>query len=195
VSLLLASTSPRRADLLRAAGVAFEQVDPGVDDAQEGALASDASARGLSAAHVVRRLALAKLLAALRSAGRGRPVLAADTLVVDGEQLLGKPSSLEHCRVVLQALRGRSHLVLTGVALALPDGRLRLGVVESRVQMREFGPQALEDYLACGLWAGKAAGYGVQDPESASLVEGVDGSDSNVRGLPVEWVTEALSAA
>ncbi len=193
--LILASTSPRRADLLVALGRPFTVLDPGIDDGAEAALASDARARGHGAAETLRRLAVAKLLASVGRSPRGADVVAADTAVVDGERLLGKARDRGHAREVLWSLRGRSHRVLSGVAVRRGDGRLLTGVAESEVRFRPFTAEVLDAFLDHEVWPGKAGAYGVQDPETAPLVEGVSGSESNVRGLPLEVVRALLEEA
>jgi septum formation protein len=194
MSLVLASTSPRRATLLREAGVAFTQDSPGIDDAAEAALLAACRVAGHDPAAVVRRLALAKLLAAAVRLP-GQTILAADTIChLDGE-LLGKADDEAHARAILGRLRGRAHEVLTGVALLAGAGRLLADVVTSHVRFNRFDEATLEAFLATGLWAGKAGAYGIQDAESAPLIEGVTGSVANVKGLPIERVRSLLAEA
>ncbi|MCO5170405.1 MAG: Maf family protein [Planctomycetes bacterium] len=192
--LLLASTSPRRSELLRSAGVAFEALDPGVDDAAEALVARDARARGLGPAAAVTRVALLKLLAALPRARAGQRVLAADTTVVLDGALLGKAADRAAAAAMLGRLRGRAHEVLTAVALVLGDGRLAVDVARSEVRFTAFDDAALGAYLDSGGWRGKAGAYGVQDAAAAPLVAGVAGSWSNVVGLPLELVSAMLGA-
>lgn len=189
--LLLASTSPRRAMLLGQAGIAFRTVDPGLSDADEAALAEDAGLLGCDPPAIARRLALAKLLAVLPRE-EAAPALAADTFLVDGPALLGKPLDRDDARRILSGLRGRAHQVLSGVAVRDAAGRVRLGTCTSQVAFTRFEPATLEAFLDSGQWRGKAGGYGVQDPEAAPLVESVEGSDTNVKGLPMEVVRELL---
>lgn len=192
--LLLASTSPRRSRLLQELGLAFEALDPGVDDVAEAAVAEDARARGLDAAGAVTRIAVVKLLAALPRARAGQPVLAADTTVALDGVMLGKARDTDEARSMLTSLRARAHEALTGVALVDGAGRLRTAVATSVVRFTAFDPGALEAYLASGEWRGKAGAYGVQDPGAAPLVAGVEGSKSNVVGLPLELVSAMLGA-
>ncbi|MBX3467111.1 MAG: septum formation protein Maf [Planctomycetes bacterium] len=192
--LLLASTSPRRSELLRSAGVAFEALDPGVDDAAEALVADDARARGLDPAAAVTRVALLKLLAALPRARAGQRVLAADTTVVLDGALLGKAPDRAAAAGMLGRLRGRGHEVLTAVALVGDGGGLRVEVERSEVRFADFGQAALQAYLDSGGWRGKAGAYGVQDEAAAALVAGVSGSWSNVVGLPLERVSAMLGA-
>lgn len=192
--LLLASTSPRRSRLLQELGLAFEAIDPGVDDVAEAAVADDARARGIDAAGAVTRIAVVKLLAALPRARAGQPVLAADTAVVLDGAMLGKARDVAEAGAMLASLRGRAHEALTGVALVDAAGRLRTAVATSVVRFAAFEPAALEAYLGSGDWRGKAGAYGLQDPGAAPLVAGVEGSRSNVVGLPLELVSAMLGA-
>lgn len=192
--LLLASTSPRRGRLLAELGLPFEAVDPGVDDAAEAAVAAEAAGRGLDPAATVTRIAVVKALAALPRARAGQRVLAADTAVVLDGAILGKARDEAEARATLARLRGRAHEAVTGVALVDGDGRLRTGAATSTVRFGAFDQDALEAYLASGAWRGKAGAYGVQDPGAAPLVAGVEGSRSNVVGLPLELVSAMLGA-
>lgn len=189
--LTLASTSPRRADLLRGLGVEFRAVDPGFGDRAEEALETEARRAGLSVPEVVRRNAVAKLLAAL-AAGHPPPVLASDTVVADGPRVLGKAKDRAQARAMLESLRGRSHDVWSGVAYIDPRGSLTLDAVRSAVRFRAFEPQALDAFLQGDAWRGKAGAYGVQDEEARFLWESVEGSVDNVKGLPTERVAELL---
>ncbi|MGE0713462.1 MAG: nucleoside triphosphate pyrophosphatase [Planctomycetota bacterium] len=198
MSLLLASTSPRRSALLgelaTAQGWSFRVADPGVSDAAEDALvqALGRARPPVPPAQVVERLAVAKLLAGLRLAAPGETVLAADTTVALGAEMLGKAPDRAVARDMLWRLRGTTHEVHTGVAVADARGRLRRGVATSEVRFREFAAEVLERYLDSGAWVGKAGAYGVQDEDAAPLVEEVRGSRSNVIGLPLELVEELL---
>lgn len=192
--LLLASTSPRRARLLQEAGWTLDVVDPGVDDRAESAVADQAGARGLGAAEAVLRIALVKLLAALPRAAAGQVVVAADTTVALEGAMLGKAVDEAEARRMLVSLRGRGHEALTGLAIVDRDGRLRTEVVRSVVRFHAFPDAPLEAYLASGAWRGKAGAYGLQDPGAAPLIEGVEGSRSNVVGLPLEAVSAILGS-
>lgn len=177
--LILASASPRRSALLRQAGIAHD-VDP--CDLRE----PDTRPDGLSAAAWAMALAYFK---ARRVAERhaGRWVLGADTVVECGGQVLGKPRDPADARRMLELQARKPADVWTGVALVRASGAVavrRLLAVRTRVWMRD-DPQAREAYLASGHWAGKAGAYGIQDIGDA-LVERIEGSFSNVVGLPVE---------
>jgi septum formation protein len=181
--LILASASPRRMDLLREAGYDFD-VEPA--DVDESALAGEAPR-----AYVVR---VASLKA--RTVAAGHPddiVLAADTTVVIGGELLAKPADDDDARRMLGRLAGRTHEVLTGVAV-VAAGRERSTVVATKVRFRPMTAAEIDWYVASGEPRDKAGAYGVQGLASR-FVESVDGSYSNVVGLPAGAVKALLEAA
>ena len=181
--LVLASASPRRAELLRAAGIAFDVKVADVDETQSLGETPDA---------YVERLALAKAVA-IATRGEPRPVLGADTTVVVDGAVLGKPIDAADARRMLCLLSGRTHLVLTGVALIAPgdngaDGRPRLArVCTTRVTFAPLTDAELAWYVASGEPMDKAGAYAIQGLASR-FVTGIDGSYSNVVGLPVSHV-------
>jgi len=183
MKLLLASASPRRADLLRAAGFDFETTTVHVDESPR---------PGEPPADYVRRLAAEKSLAAQARDRRGCPVLAADTTVVVDRQLLGKPRDEEEAAEMLRRLAGRRHDVLTGVSLR--RGAVELGGVERTiVEFRPLRPDEVRWYVASGEWQDKAGGYAIQGLASRFVIR-VDGSYSNVVGLPIALVDELVHA-
>ena len=179
---MLASASPRRAELLRAAGIAFEVRASSVPE-----LADEA----LGLAELVAANARAK---ALEVAERhpGSVVLGADTLVwLDGRPL-GKPCGHDEARRMLMALSGRTHEVATGVHIARLEPLLQVEFVEvSRVRFRALDEAAVADYLARVHALDKAGAYALQE-HGELLVERVEGSRSNVVGLPLERTLAAL---
>lgn len=182
MGLILASASPRRTSLLRDAGYAFA-VEPA--DVDEAALAGEAPR-----AYVLRVAALKA-----RAVAAGHPedaVLAADTTVVVDGQMLAKPAGDDDARRMLGLLSGRTHEVLTGVVL-VRAGRESSTVVATRVRFRPMTAAELDWYVASGEPHDKAGAYGVQGLASR-FVEGVDGSHSNVVGLPVGAVRALLDA-
>ena len=179
--LLLASASPRRAELLRAAGFAFDVQPADADEALQ---------PGEDASAYVQRLAEAKARAVLPSAA-GRLVLAADTTVVLDEEILGKPESAGDATRMLRMLANRRHRVLTGVTVAASSTRLATRVETTAV---EFGPMSEREiawYVATGEPLDKAGAYGVQGLASRYVTR-IDGSYSNVVGLPVALVYAML---
>ena len=178
--LILASASPRRAQLLKAAGIRFETRAADVDETPLPGELPDA---------YVQRLAREKAEAVARTAP-GRVVLGADTTVVVDRRILAKPADAAEAREMLEQLAGRPHEVLTGVALA-GAGKPAVGVASTTVW---FAPMTSEDiawYIETGEWNDKAGAYGIQGKISR-FVARVEGSYTNVVGLPVSLVCGLL---
>jgi septum formation protein len=180
--LLLASASPRRADLLRAAGIPFEAQPADVDERL---------LQGESAPVYVQRLAAVKAAAV---GEHRRPVLAADTVVVVGGEILGKPTDDADARRMLGLLSGRAHEVVSGVCLLTPDGVRRDRVESTTVEFASMSAREIEWYVATGECRDKAGAYAIQGLGSR-FVTRIDGSYSNVVGLPVAVVYELCTAA
>jgi len=184
--LHLASASPRRRALLEQIGVAHEVVVTGVD---EGALP------GERPRDYVERLALAKARAAAAQPGRTPlPVLAADTTVVLDGELLGKPRDRAEGLSMLGRLSGRTHKVLTAVALLAGCGLEHLRTSVSHVRFRTIGPAEREAYWETGEPLDKAGGYAIQG-FGAVFVAHLEGSYSGVVGLPLCETAELLQEA
>jgi septum formation protein len=180
VRLVLASASPRRADLLEAAGFAFD-VDPvDVDERQLAAespmMYADRVARLKAAAGAVRH--------------PNRLVLGADTIVVLDKQVLGKPTDSVEAARMLRLLSGRSHEVLTGVAVAWSGG-IESHVERTTVWFKEISDEDVRWYVATGEPMGKAGAYAIQGLASR-FIPRIDGSYSNVVGLPVATLVRIL---
>jgi septum formation protein len=183
--LLLASRSPRRADLLRTLGVSFAVIDVDIDERPQ---------PDEDPAAYVARLARGKARAGFATAReRGLPVLAADTTVVLDGAILGKPADAAAARDMLASLGGRAHQVLTGVAVIDVRGDLQAAVVSTQVRFRALEAREIAAYVASGEPADKAGGYGIQGLGGA-LVAGIDGSYSNVVGLPLAETLALLTA-
>ena len=183
--LILASASPRRADLLREAGIDVEIQPAHVNEDVE---------RGEVPEVYVRRVAEAKGRAI--SAGiPGRHVLAADTAVVVDGQILGKPSDTADAARMLELLSGRSHLVVSGVCL-MKDGQpvVDTEVEATAVEFASLSPTEIEWYVASGESMDKAGGYGIQGLASL-FVTRIVGSYSNVVGLPMAVVYRMCTKA
>jgi septum formation protein len=146
----------------------------------------------------VSRLAEAKAAAGRRQSKAGglptRPVLAADTAVVIDGEILGKPSDSTDGARMLRLLSGRTHEVLTAVALAADSDRLFCGLSRSEVTFREIGPEEARDYWNTGEPTDKAGGYAIQG-HGAVFVADLHGSYSGVMGLPLYETAEFLRAA
>ena len=180
MSLVLASRSPRRAELLTQAGYEFVVMPADVDE----------SARvGESPMNLVKRLARKKVavVAELRPEA---VVLGADTVVVDREVMLGKPIDESDAAAMLRRLSGRTHEVLTGVALAAA-GQYWDDVMSTQVMFRELDDDDISWYLASGEMFGKAGGYAIQGLASR-FVTRIEGSYTNVVGLPISVVDNLL---
>ncbi|QOV88511.1 Maf family protein [Humisphaera borealis] len=181
--LILASGSPRRLELLREAGYAFDVHPADVDESD--------FPPSLSPAEIAELLANRKA----DTVARRFPddlVLAADTVVALGNQMLGKPADADDARRILRSLSGTLHQVITAVVLCRASTGTRLSkTVRSSVSMREMTDQELEAYIATGLWEGKAGAYGIQDNDP--FVTRIDGSLTNIVGLPMEQTRAMLS--
>jgi septum formation protein len=182
--LILASRSPRRRELLAEAGYAFAVHPP--SEAAECGVCS-----GENPAQMVARLAYQKAADVARQVAAGL-VLGCDTVAECDGQILGKPRDHDHARHMLQTLSGREHRVLSGLCLwELPGGEPQVRVATTRLRMDPLTPQQLDEYLASGQWEGKAGAFGYQD--RLGWVHVIEGSESNVVGLPLELLSEMLA--
>ncbi len=192
--IYLASQSPRRRQLLDQLGVAHR---PLLADKAENAEQLEEERSGELPADYVRRVTLAKLLLARRRlARRGlpeAPILCADTTVAAGRRILGKPPDTEGAAATLRLLSGRSHRVLTAVAVSA--GRQTfLEVSVSRVRMAVLSERTIRRYIDSGEPFGKAGAYAVQG-RIAAWIERIEGSYTGVMGLPLFETTRLLSRA
>ena len=188
--IILASASPRRAELLRAAGIAFGvKVSPAHEPERKPA--------GIPVDLWPMCLAWMKARAvhdALPRKAREKIILAADTIVVDdsaGEQILNKAKDRAHARRMLTGLMGKTHRVITGVAL-MQGERVRLASAQATCRVRKVSAKWLTGYLDSGLWQGKAGAYGIQDAHDP-FIHLVSGEFSTVVGLPMGLVTRELA--
>lgn len=182
--LILASASPRRAAILRRLGLAFEAVPSGVAEEH---LEDEEPTR------YVERLAREKVEAVARNRSNAL-VLGGDTVVVLDGSILGKPEGDEEALEMLLRLSGRTHRVITGLALADPMGRLHVGSSATDVTFRRFGPAEVAAYVETGEPRDKAGAYGIQ-ARGAALVTDVSGDYFSVVGLPVALFVDLLAAA
>jgi septum formation protein len=185
MKLILASSSPRRAEILANAGLPFSVLSSAVDETPY---------PGESPSALVQRLANAKAdLVAARAVGPAI-VLAADTIVVLEGKILGKPRSIEDAQHMLQQLSGRSHSVLTGVALIrLPDGERRQFMESTLVHFRPITDEELSAYLATEEPYDKAGAYAIQGL-AGRYIPRIEGCYFNVVGLPLSRVLTELKA-
>ncbi|HEY7184111.1 MAG TPA: Maf family protein [Blastocatellia bacterium] len=177
--LILASSSPRRAELLRAAGIDFTVRAAGVDET----IAPDESPRDY-----VLRLSREKAQAVIPFSGHvsggDELALGADTTVVINGEIIGKPVDAEEAGRMLRALSGQWHEVLTGVTLARAD-RIISAVSSTRVKFAELSEAEIKWYVSTGEPMDKAGAYAIQGHASL-FVERIEGSYSNVVGLPMQ---------
>jgi septum formation protein len=186
--LVLASASPRRRQLLGRAGIPFRVVPADIDEAAR---------PGETPRELVLRLAgeKARAVAAKLGAGPPRLVLGSDTIVVIGEDVLGKPRDPADAVALLGRILGRTHSVLTGVALLDErSGLLRSRCVASQVVMRAASAAEVRVYVAGGEPLDKAGAYALQG-EGRKFVERVIGSETNVIGLPLDETLALLREA
>jgi septum formation protein len=181
--LILASASPRRAELLTAAGFTFDVRSTDVDERV---------LPGETPRAYVRRLAIEKSAAALQSADLQADVLivGADTTVVVGDEILAKPADAAEAERMLRQLSGRTHVVMTGVSVRSSSRQLD-AVDETVVAFRRLSDADVEWYVRSGEGAGKAGAYAIQGLASR-FIPRIEGSYSNVVGLPVALVAELL---
>jgi septum formation protein len=178
--LILASASPRRARILRDLGLVFEAVVSGADESMRA---------GEDPAAAAERLACEKARA-VAGQGHGLPVLAADTLVVCDGRVLGKPGSPEESAEMLRLLSGRTHEVMTGVC-AIAGALERSGVERTSVTFDPIDEAEIAWYVKTGESLDKAGAYHV-DGRGALFIRSIEGSPSNVAGLPVTLVRRLL---
>jgi len=178
--LILASRSPRRAEILSATGWPFEAVAADIDESLRA---------GEDAVSYVERLALTKAQTVVqRSPGL---VLGADTTVVVEAELLGQPLNDDDARRMLRLLSGKWHDVLTGVALMRSGAQTQalVGHEKTRVRFAEISDEEIDWYISTGEPRGKAGAYGIQGP-AALFIEEIAGDYFNIVGLPVRLVYE-----
>jgi septum formation protein len=179
LKLILASASPRRAEILRNAGIRFEVCSTDVD---ESLLVNE------SPADYVRRLALAKALAAADknpNLGADALIIGADTIVVVDARVLGKPASRDDAKHMLRSVSGRIHEVHSGLALLQISGMQQRVVEEiTRVHFAHLGDQDIEEYLVTGEPFDKAGAYAIQGM-GGRFVKRIEGCYFNVMGLPL----------
>ena len=174
-TLVLASASPRRLDLLRQAGIEPDRV--AATDIDESPL-KDETPRQLAL-----RLAVGKARAGA-AAAPGAFVIGADTMVALGRRLFGKPEHEADARRMIGLLSGRAHKVVSGVAVVAPDGRVAARVSETRLRWKRLTPAEIDAFIASGEWQGVAGAYRIQGRAEAFALD-IQGSYSGIVGLPL----------
>ncbi len=182
-SLILASASPRRRELLARLGVDPDSVAPAdIDETPRKAeLPRDYAMR------------MAREKAAAVDGGTSH-VLAGDTVVACGRRILPKAEDEATARRCLELLSGRRHRVLSAIALAAPDGSVRERLSETQLKFKRLSTEEIDAYIASGEWHGKAGGYAIQGAAEA-LIPWIQGSHSGVVGLPLFETRALLKAA
>lgn len=194
--VLLASRSPRRVELLTQAGVDFIVAQPALNDA-------DLDPGSRSADQWVAAMAYLKAAAALRqklhlAAPAHRAVgvvLGADTVVADGDEIIGQPRDEADARRIIRQLADADHDVLTGVAMLCPKtSRRELFIDRATVHVGRIDDRAIEEYVASGLWRGKAGAYNLAERIAAGWPIRFEGDPGTIMGLPVRMVVDRLDA-
>jgi septum formation protein len=184
VSIILASTSPRRKELLAEAGYIFTVVAPDIDE-------SGFEAERIEPCAYAKRLALAK---ARRVAGdfRNALVIAADTVVDFDGEIIGKPADAKEAEGVTRKLFSKPHKVVTAVAIVRLEDSVKL--VESdttTIYPKKMSEEQMAEHIRSGSWRGKAGAYAIQEAGD-EFIEKIDGSLTNVMGLPMELLGRML---
>jgi septum formation protein len=193
--LVLGSGSPRRSELLSDAGYRFEVVPP--RDSAECGICSTGGPAALVVELAVRKaFDVAAQLKERAEDAEEIVIIACDTVAECGGEVLGKPRDEDHARSMLQRLRGNVHRVYSGLCVWRPlvdgeAGKPDVRLATSELRMDAIGEAELDEYLASGLWRGKAGAFGYQD--RAGWLHLISGSESNVVGLPMEVLAEMLA--
>lgn len=190
--LILASQSPRRAQLLREAGIAFEQHSPPFADPDQ----PPDHLRGHEAEQYATSLALQKARSMSEQRTDRSPILAADTICVAADaRLVGKPADRVHAEQMLRRFVNSSHCVITGVTLLVPDLEPTAFADTATVWFGQVTDDQLADYLDAGDWRGKAGGYNLFDRQAAGWPITVQGDPTTVVGLPMLRLGPLLAAS
>ncbi len=182
--IILASSSPRRRQLLEQAGMDFEVSAPAIPEPDE-------ALSGLAPAQQAEALAYFKARAVADERPDASMILGADTIVALGKTVLGKPDDAAGALAMLQSLSCTRHQVITGLALIAGGGSRLIASDVTFVTMRKLTPGEVEAYVASGEWRGKAGAYAIQETADR-FIERIDGSFSNVVGLPMELLDRML---
>ncbi len=182
-SLVLASTSPRRKELLALLRIPFETVEPNYKEWMHADVPPEAQAKNFA-------------LEKARSCMGGRPeslVLGSDTLIAAGTMILGKPADLAQAAAMLRRLRGREHRICSAVAVCGAAGKIQDVALDTvQVWMKPFSEADLAAYLETGEWEGKAGAYSIQG-KGGSLIERIEGDFTAAVGLPLRRTASLLT--
>jgi septum formation protein len=184
VPIILASVSPRRKQLLAEAGYNFTSVDPDIDE-------SAFDAEGISPCEYAKRLALAKV----RSVAEKFPdslVIGADTVADFAGEIIGKPADAKEAEEITRRLFSRPHKVITAVAIIrISDGTEIIESDSTTVYPKKLTESHIAEHIKGGSWRGKAGAYAIQEQDK--FVERIEGSLTNVMGLPIELLQRLLN--
>ncbi len=184
MKLILASASPRRAKLLADAGYQFEVHPADIDEQQ---------ITSPNPSELAQKLATAKA-EAVAAQFPDDLVLAADTIVCLGEQVMGKPADAAQAKRMLELLSGTTQVIITGICLMRKNDDMQQSArAMSAVRMDNLSEEQIDKYIASGDWEGKAGGYGIQDQDP--FVTRIAGSHTNIVGMPMETVRRMLARA
>jgi len=183
IRLILASSSPRRRQLLSEAGFEFDVVAPPFEEPDETVAKLPPSQQAEALAYFKGRVVADSRPEAV--------IIAADTVVALGGRIMGKPADVAEARSMLSSLSGTRHAVITGVAILAPGGTRIIAAETTYVTMHKMTEAEIEGYIASGEWDGKAGAYAIQETADR-FVEKLEGSLSNVVGLPMELVGRML---
>ena len=182
MKLVLASTSPRRREILALLGVPFEVIEPDFDEN----VLPDQSIRDQ-----VLKFAVGKASSVARS-NPASIVIGSDTMILLDEKKIGKPDGIAHAREILRSLAGKTHRIFTSVAMLDISGGPELGIVEEvLVKMRDYSEEEIERYLACDESLDKAGAYSIQG-QGRDLIESIRGDYLAAVGLPLKPIAEYL---
>jgi septum formation protein len=182
--LILASVSPRRRDLLNQIGIPFQSVGSRMDEAVQ----TKMKPKDFACLMATRKAE------SVKKVHRKRWILAADTLVIVNKRIYGKPRDAQDCRAMLSELSGKRHRVITGFCILEPSGnKSQLQAVTTMVDVKELSALEIEAYIKTREPFGKAGAYAIQGI-GAFMIEGIEGSYTNIVGLPVCEVVRALLA-
>lgn len=181
MKFILASSSPRRQELLASVGLTPDEIaSPDVDESP---------LKGENPREYVKRIAILKART-IHSQNPQAYVLAADTIVEMGHKIILKAQDQEEAALILKRLSGRRHRVYTGVCVLSPEGKEAYKVVLTRLSFKRLTSDELEEYIASGEWEGKAGAYAIQG-QASKFVKFISGSYTNVMGLPL-YETDCL---
>ena len=182
--LILASTSPRRREILALLGLPFEVIDPNFDEL-------------VSPDQSIRDQVLDFAVGKASSVARSNPasiVIGSDTMILLDNTKIGKPSGIVEARDILRFLAGRTHRIFTGVAMLDSSGGPDLGIVEEvLVKMRDYSEEEIEHYLGCNESLDKAGAYSIQG-QGRALIESISGDYLAAVGLPLKPIAEYLKS-